>query len=178
MPTAALIVAILFFLVGLAGSVLPILPGTLLVWVGVLIHKLWMGDQSVSWQFVGIGAGIVALSYAADALFTWWGAKRFGASWKGALGAVVGGIVGAIFFTIWGMILGPIIGAVVVEYIDLRNHRQALRAGWGTFLGGLASMFVKLLLTVGLIGAFFMYLPDRPHSILPSEKHKETLPQH
>lgn len=162
MISLALTIAILFFLAGLAGAVLPILPGTLLAWLGIVVHKLMLGPASVSWTFVIVGLGVVILSYAADALFTWWGARRFGATWKGALGAVIGGIVGMLFFNLPGIILGPIIGAVAVEWVNLRNHRQALRAGWGTFIGGVVSMIVKLALTAGLIVAFFFYLPATP----------------
>jgi uncharacterized protein YqgC (DUF456 family) len=181
METAALIVTILLFLVGLAGAVLPVLPGTIIAWLGLLVHKLWMGGQSVPWWYVlAVGLGIVALTYLADAVFTWWGARRFGASWRGALGALVGGVVGLVFFGPLGIILGPIVGAVLVEWWHHKDHEKALRAGWGAFLGGLASMAVKLALTLVLIVGFFIYLPPDAHPELWSNDDgsppAETLP--
>ena len=154
---AALLVA-LFFLLALAGMILPVLPGTLLAFLGVLIHQVWVGDASVGWGFVGLAAGLVVLSMVVDYLATLWGARRFGASWQGAIGALVGGIVGAVFFSLPGIILGPIVGAIVFEYIQQRNAAQALRAGWGTFLGGLIAFAAKLACTIGVIGGFYFAL--------------------
>lgn len=153
--------AVLCFVVGLLGTVLPILPGTVIVWAGIVAHWFWMGERSVSGRFVLITLGVTILVQLLDVLFTWWGARRFGATWKGALGAVLGGIVG-IFFGPMGIIIGPIVGAILFEYINLRNHDQALKAGVGAIVGGLLSMVVKIVLTAGMIAAFFVYLPDTP----------------
>ena len=154
---AALTVTILIFLVGIITTVLPILPGTVITFGGVLVHKLWMGPDSVSWTFVLVCAGLAAASLAFDTLFAWWGAKRYGASWKGALGAIVGGILGIFLLTpIIGLIFGPIIGAVGFELLDGRTRQEAARAGWGTFLGTLAATAVKMLCTMGIIGGFII----------------------
>jgi len=154
----AAIVLALCFLLAVAGIVIPILPATLIAFAGVLIHQLWMGDASAGWTFVGIAAGLTVLSMVVDYVATVWGARRFGASWQGALGALLGGIVGAIFFNIPGIILGPIVGAVLFEFIQHRNPRQAARAGWGTFLGGLVAFAAKLACTAGIIGGFYLAL--------------------
>lgn len=155
----ALGIVILGFLVGLAGTFLPILPGPLVAWAGVLIHKLWLGSQSVAWWVVVVITGVMVITHLLDLLLTWWGAKHFGASWKGALGALVGGIAGFIFFNILGMIVGPFVGAFVFEWIDQRNTRQAVRAGWGSFIGGLLAFAAKGALVGLMAGLFFVYLP-------------------
>lgn len=160
METAALIVALIFFTVGLLGAVLPVLPGTALVWAGIVIHRLWLGDLSVSWTFILVGLVVVIISQLSDLLFTWWGARRFGASWKGGAGAVIGAIVGTIFFSLPGMFLGPIIGAVVAEYLSHGQERAAVKAGIGAVVGGLLSLVVNLAMTAGLIVAFFLSLPQ------------------
>ncbi|MFP4541977.1 MAG: DUF456 domain-containing protein [Opitutales bacterium] len=155
MSTLALSVVVLCFLLGLAGTVLPILPGTVIAFAGVLIHKLWMGADSVGWGFVAFCAVLGAASLVFDYVFTAWGARRYGASWKGALGAIVGGVVGIFIFTpLLGLILGPILGAVLFELMDGRTRRDAARAGFGTFIGGLAAFAVKLVCTLGIIGGF------------------------
>lgn len=150
-------VVALVFLLGLFGTLVPVLPGTLIAFLGVLVHKLWMGSASVSWSFVVFCGVIAAASLLFDWLFSWWGAKRYGASWKGALGAVLGGIVGIFIFTpIAGLILGPIIGAVLFELMDGRPQPEALRAGWGTLIGNLAAFAVKLVCTASIIGGFIL----------------------
>ncbi len=155
MSYLALLTASILFLIGFAGTILPILPGTVIAFAGVLVHKLWMGQGSVSWNFVLICAVLAGASLLFDYIFTWWGARRFGASWKGAFGAIAGGIVGIFLLTpIVGLMVGPIAGAVLFELMDGRTSREAARAGWGTFLGGIAAFVVKLFCTVGIIGGF------------------------
>ena len=139
METFALTVVSLFFLVGLLGSFIPVIPGNLVIWVGIVIHKLWMGPESVSWSFVGWTAGAVILAQGLDLLCTWWGARRFGASWRGALGAVVGGILGLLTLGFLGLLIGPILGAIIAELLSDRSFREAGRAGLGTVVGGVAA---------------------------------------
>ncbi len=146
------------FLVGFIGTVLPILPGTVIALLGVLIHKLWMGDNSVSWTFVGLAGGLALLSLAVDLLATWWGARHFGASRRGAIGAVLGGMVG-LFFGLPGLVLGPIIGAIGFELIERRPSGEATRAGMGTLIGGLLGLAAKMLCTLTIIIGFFLSLP-------------------
>ena len=157
MSILAISLVLLFFLVGLAGTIVPVLPGTVIAFAGVLIHKLWMGPESVSWGFVGFCALLAVSTLVFDWLFTWWGAKRYGATWKGALGAVLGGLAGMLFVgPVFGLVLGPILGAIVFELIDGRSRPEALRAGWGTLVGGVAAFAVKLVCTLGIIGGFFV----------------------
>lgn len=146
------------FIVGFVGTALPILPGTLIVFAGVVIHRLWLGDASVSWTYVGIAGVLAAFSFIVDFVASWWGAKRYGASMKGAIGALAGGVVG-IFFGLPGLILGPLIGAFAFELIDRRPAREAARAGFGTLIGGLAAFAFKMMCTVAIIGGFFIALP-------------------
>lgn len=149
----------LVFIISIIGTLLPILPGTLIAFCGVLLHKLIMQDASVSWWFVGVSFILVVASIVLDWVATWWGARRFGASWQGALGALVGGIVGAIFFNLPGIILGPVVGAFLFEWIHRRNSRDATRAGFGTLVGGLLAMSVKFAMTMGIAVGFFFALP-------------------
>ena len=78
-------VTALIFLIGLITALLPVIPGSVIVWLGVLTHKLWMGEASVSWQIVALTGLITAFGLIGDLIFGYWGAKKFGASWKGAL---------------------------------------------------------------------------------------------
>ena len=158
MPTAVHLFVALLILIGLGGSFLPLVPGAVLIWVAILLHKVWLGPESVSWVFVGWAAAAVVLSQVLDTLCTFWGARRFGASWRGALGAVVGGILGVLFFNIIGLVLGPIVGAVVAELVSDRSLREAGRAGLGTLVGGIAAFVLRLGISVGIVVAFYRAL--------------------
>jgi hypothetical protein len=130
----AFIVACLIICFGVFATVLPVLPGTLIVWLGVLVHRLWMGEDSVSWPFVGVAFLLVVVAQVFDTILSIWGAKSFGSTWKGALGGIVGGLVG-IFLGPMGMLVGTIVGAVLFEWIELRNSGRAAQAGLGTIFG-------------------------------------------
>ncbi len=155
METFSLVVVSLFFLAGLIGSFVPVIPGSLLIWIGILVHKLWMGPESVSWSFVGWAACAVLLAQALDLLCTWWGARRFGASWRGALGAVLGGVVGVLTLGFIGLVLGPVVGAVIAELLSDRSLRDAGRAGLGTVVGGITAFVLKFGISCAIIVAFF-----------------------
>jgi uncharacterized protein YqgC (DUF456 family) len=143
---------------GLLGTLLPILPGTVIAFAGIVVHKLLLGEASVSWEFVAIAFGITLLTLVIDAWCTWWGARRFGASWKGALGAVLGGLFGLIFFNLPGLILGPIAGAVLFELLDNRSGPEAARAGAGTVVGAVVAFILKIGLTTGMAAGFYFAL--------------------
>ncbi|MFQ6078567.1 MAG: DUF456 domain-containing protein [Thermodesulfobacteriota bacterium] len=111
------IVVIALFLIGLAGTILPTLPGNLLIFGGALVYGIFTGFGEVTfWVLAALGAisiGAQVLDYAAEA----YGAKRFGATKYGIWGAIIGGIVGFITFNIGGLIVGIFLGAVILEII-------------------------------------------------------------
>ena len=143
------------FLVGFIGSFLPILPGAVIIWAAILIHKLWLWDQSVSWTFVSIATGLMIAAVLADYACTVWGAKKFGASWRGGLGALLGGFLGLFIPPqILMIFVGPFVGAVAAEYLGGTFAKPALKAGMGTIVGGLVAFGVKIGLSMGMILGF------------------------
>ena len=152
----ATLIASLFIAVGILGCLLPVLPGTVIAFIGIALHKLLLGEASVSWGFVGLALAITVFSIVVDVWCTWWGARRFGASWKGALGAVLGGIAGLIFFSLPGLIIGPVVGAILFELMDDRAAPEAVAAGVGTIVGGLVAFFLKFGLTAAMGVSFYM----------------------
>lgn len=139
--------------VGLAGTVLPALPGTPLVFVGLWLAA-WIDDYArVSvWTLALLGLLVllaVAIDFAASAL----GAKRVGASPRAITGSVLGTFVG-LFFGIPGLLLGPFIGAVLGELSAQRGLDQAARAGVATWLGLVFGTIAKLALTLAMLGIF------------------------
>ncbi len=152
------ILAVILVLVGLAGTVLPALPGAPLVFVGLLLAAWADGFQKVGWFPLTLLGILTVGTFAVDFLATSLGAKRVGASYLAVGGAVVGTIVG-LFLGIPGLILGPFVGAVLGEYIARRDLRQAGKVGLGTWLGIVLGTAVKLGLIFLMIGLFvFAYV--------------------
>ncbi len=143
----------LLILVGLAGTILPAVPGVPLVFAGMLIGA-WVGDfEKVSvWTVVLLGvltAAAVVLEVVASAV----GAKRTGASWLAFAGAGVGTLIGA-FAGIVGLLLGPFVGAVIGEWLATRDMPQATRAGVGAAIGFIIGTAAKLALCFAMLGIF------------------------
>src|SRR5262245_52820788 len=138
-----LCVALLLMCVGLAGSILPGLPSTPLVLIAALGHKLYFGETGAAWWVVGVLAGFTLLSLVMDYLASVYGAKRLGATWRGAVGAVLGGLIG-LFFNLPGILLGPFIGATAFELVSGRTFKESSRAGLGATIGLLAGIIGKL----------------------------------
>jgi len=160
MEYTALGVCSLIFMIGLACSLLPVVPGSLIVWLGVITHRVWMGaDHSVTWKIVIIAGVLTLLGQVADFVMGVWGARKFGASWKGAVGAFVGAFVG--FFIpppLFWLIVGPILGAVIGELAAGRTFRDGGKAGVGTVVGGILAFALKFGISVCVIALFFLDL--------------------
>ena len=147
------IVALGLVLVGLAGTVLPGVPGAILVLAGLVLAAWIDGFARVG---PGILAGLAVLTLAAYALefvATAAGARRFGTSWWGVLGALAGTVVG-VFFGLPGLLIGPFLGAFGAELMARRDVRQAGRAGLGAWLGLLLGTVGRICLVLGMIGIF------------------------
>lgn len=136
-------IALLVMLLGLIGSLVPVLPGAPFLLAAVIGHRLYFGDASVSNTVLAVLAGLMALSLLFDFLAGMLGAKKFGATWRGMVGAVIGGLVG-LFFSLPGIILGPFLGATLFEMQGGREFKIAARAGFGALVG----------LVLGIVGKF------------------------
>jgi len=154
---AALIVATLFFIAGFFGTFVPAFPGSFIVWVGIIIYRLWLGDAGIPWWFVFVSGALTLIIYLFDILCGALGARKFGATWRGAVGALVGAIVG--FFIppplLW-LLLGPILGAIIGELLGGRRLAEAGRAGFGTVVGALVGLVFKISVTLFMIGWFYL----------------------
>lgn len=139
--------------VGLAGTILPALPGVPFVFAGLLIAA-WIGDfQKIGWPTITILAVLTVLAIAADLVATMFGAQRAGASKSALLGAAVGSVVG-LFFGLIGIFVFPFIGAVVGELIARQRMGQAAKVGVATWLGLLIGAIAKLSLAITMLGVF------------------------
>ncbi|MET0655308.1 MAG: DUF456 domain-containing protein [Pseudoxanthomonas sp.] len=145
--------AVILVLVGIAGVILPALPGLPLVFAGMLLAA-WAGDfQQIGWVTLVILGLLTLLSVAVDFFATMVGAKRVGASRKALLGAVLGTFAG-LFFGPIGLFAGPFVGALLGELWHGREIGQAAKVGLGTWLGILLGTVLKLGLAFAMLGLF------------------------
>lgn len=151
------VLAAILILVGLAGTVLPALPGTPVVFAGMLLAA-WAGDFAlISGWTVAVLGGLTALALLADFLAGVLGAKGFGASNWALFGAAIGAVAG-LFLGLVGLILGPLAGAVAGELVAGRGLRQATHAGFGAAVGFVVGTLAKIALSVAMLGVFVLAL--------------------
>jgi hypothetical protein len=145
--------AALLVVVGLAGTVLPVLPGALFVFAGLLIAAWADGFAYVGWIALAIIGALGLLSMGVDFAASIVGAKRVGASPLALAGATLGALAG-IFLGVPGIVFGPFAGAVLGELIARRDVLQAGKVGLGTWLGMLVAAIAKLVLAFAMIAVF------------------------
>lgn len=145
--------AILMVLVGLAGSILPALPGTPLVFAG-LVLAAWINDfQEVGWITLTALGVLTALTILVDVIGGALGARRVGASGLAITGATLGALFG-FFFGIPGLVLGPFFGALIGELMARSGAMAAGKVALGTWIGLLIATVLKLALTFAMLGVF------------------------
>lgn len=144
-------------LLGLAGVVLPVLPGSLLLFAGALLVAWAGGFALVGWPTLTVVGLLAVVIWAVDWVAAALGAKATGASRWAVIGASLGLLVG-LFFGPPGLLLGPAVGAILLEYWQDPDFDRALKAGLGTFVGFLLGSVVKVALAFVLVGALIVGL--------------------
>ncbi len=139
--------------VGIAGIVLPALPGVPLVFVGLLLAAWAEGFTRIGWPTLLVLGVLTVISLVVDVLSTTLGAQKLGASRLALVGSVIGTVAG-LFFMPWGLFIGPFVGALVGEYLHGRELGKATRVGIGTWLGIVLGVALKLGLAVAMLGVF------------------------
>jgi uncharacterized protein YqgC (DUF456 family) len=150
----ALLLALALMAVGLVGTVVPAIPGISLVFGGTLVYAIATNFQRVGFgELLAFGALTLlamALGFAAHAL----GARAFGATRWGVVGAIVGLLVGLLVAGPLGLILGPLLGAVALEAASGQPLRQAWRSGVGALLGFVLGTAAELTLALIIVISF------------------------
>lgn len=146
----------LFFLAGLAGAVLPFLPGPLLIFIGAFIYA-----AATEFTVIGLGRLVVlgvltgvgwALAHFASVL----GARRYGGSNWAVLGAIIGAIFGVAMGPL-GLVIGPAAGAVVFELAATRDLDRSVRGGVGAIVGVVVGAIAQVSIAAMMIGLFLWW---------------------
>jgi uncharacterized protein YqgC (DUF456 family) len=149
------VLAVIFVIAGLAGLVVPLLPGPLLIYIG-LILAAWAEDfVFISWGTLIILGLLMSVAHGIDFLAGALGAKKFGASRAAIIGATIGAFLG-IFFGFIGVILGPFVGAVIGQLTELKDLKSAGQVGVGTWIGFVFGMAAKIAIGLSMIGIFIL----------------------
>jgi uncharacterized protein YqgC (DUF456 family) len=145
--------AVILVLIGLGGVVLPALPGTILIFVGLLLAA-WADDftRVGPWMLIVIGV-LGAASYAVDFVAAALGAKHLGASKRAMVGAGLGTLLG-LFFGVVGVIIGPLLGAVIGELTQHRDWKRVGKAGLAAWIGFAIGTGVKVAIAFVMLGLF------------------------
>jgi uncharacterized protein YqgC (DUF456 family) len=147
------IVALLIMAIGLAGIILPILPGTPIIFAGALLYAIVTGFKDISFELILIFAGMTAVSLIFDYVSNYFSVRRMGGGKAGAIGAVLGVIIG-IFIHWLAIIILPFLLAVLFEIIAGRRTGRALKAGTGAWIGLLVGGVFRFAIGCVMIGIF------------------------
>ena len=151
-----LTIGFLCVMLGLIGSFLPVLPGPLTSWLGLLI-LYFTSIVPMNYTFLGITLAIAILIWILDYIIPAIGTKRFGGSTYGVYGTTIGLLIGLFSPIPFGILLGAFLGAFIGEMLhDKKNTRRAFRASIGSLLGLITSTIIKF--TVALVYAVLFFV--------------------
>lgn len=155
MEIVLLIIAFICMVVGIIGCIVPGLPGVPISYAGMWIAQA-TERVDFTWQELLVWGIATIMVSVLDYVVPAWGTKQFGGTKYGVWGSTIGVFVG-LFAGPWGVVIGPLAGAILGELIGGKAAAEALRAGWGSFLGLLCGTILKLIccgmMTVALIQA-------------------------
>ena len=147
-----------FVCLGIIGAFLPVLPGPITSWIGLLLlHLTKVIPQD--WWFLGITLAIAIIIFILDYFIPAMGAKRFGGTKYGVYGTTIGLIIGLLSPIPFGIIIGAFLGALIGELIyDSKDTSRALKASFGALLGFITSATIKFSIAVVYFVLFFTTL--------------------
>ena len=144
MDAFLIIIGLACALSGIAGSILPIIPGPSLSFFSLIIISFARDWTPFSAAFLAIAFGLTLLISLLDYVIPALGAKKYGASKPGIWCSVIGMVAGLIFFPPFGIFVGAFLGAVMGEFLAGKDSLAALKAGWGILVGNLLAITLKL----------------------------------
>lgn len=156
--TIFLVVVFILIVLGIAGTILPFLPGVPLVFVSICAYGWYEGFNLISPRLIALFAGFTVLSIFLNYLSVALGAKYFGSSKYGVIGALLGIFLGIFIFPPLGIFIGPWLGATIGEYIYNKDFSSSLRSGIGAVIGLVSSIFFDLIIAITMAIWFIIKL--------------------
>lgn len=149
------VIGTIILILGLIGCIIPALPGPPLSFVPLLILAIYQKfEPPLTGNLIMVMLAITIVVTVLDYIIPVLGAQRYKSSKWGIWGAVIGMIIGIIYFPPFGMLVGGFLGAVVIEIIAGKPGREAMKAGWGVFLGTMVGTVLKLIAS-GIMTYYF-----------------------
>jgi len=158
MVIAAWLIVVALFVVGLAATFYPILPGVYAVFAAFFVYGFMVSFEPFGWWFWIIQSLILIVLTVADYAISAMGVKKFGGSKASVWGSTIGLIIGPFVIPAFGLILGPFIGAVIGEMLTGADFNKAVKAGIGSVLGFFASSVMKIILKLVMITVFLIWV--------------------
>ena len=140
-------ISALLIIIGILGSIVPILPGPPIAFCGLLLVQ-FSSKHPFSTEFLIIFGVLAVLSAVIDNVLPIYATKKFNGSKKGIWGSAIGLVVGLFFFPPFGIIIGPMVGAFIGEIIDGKSGNNAIKPAFGSFIGFLSSIFLRFALSI------------------------------
>lgn len=149
---------IILFVVGMLGTVYPILPGVLAVYAAFFVYGWFFSFAPFGFWFWAIQTAIVVAVIVADYLISALGVKKFGGNRASVIGSMIGVLVGPFVIPFAGLILGPFIGAVLGELLSGTRLDLAVKSGIGSVVGFFSSVVAKVILQSIMIVLFIIWV--------------------
>lgn len=155
MSVVLIIIGFVLLFLGILGCIVPAIPGPPLSYIALILLEVakkgeaFTTEQLLFWAFVAVA--VTALDYVIPAA----GAKKYGASKYGVWGSVIGMLIGIFFFAPLGMLIGAFLGAVIGEIYVGKKSPDALKAGYGVFIGTMLGIGIKLAAS-GVMSFYFI----------------------
>lgn len=149
---------IALFVIGMAGTIYPILPGALAIYGAYFVYGLFFSFEPFGIVFWTLQTLIVVVLFIADYAVSAWGVKRFGGSRASIIGSTIGLIFGPFIIPAFGLIIGPFLGALIGEMLAGTNLERSIKVGIGSVVGLFTSVVVKVILQLLMIILFIIWL--------------------
>lgn len=152
------VLVVLLFIIGMAGTIYPILPGVLAIYAAFFVYGFLISFKDFDIYFWIIQTLILAVLFVADYAVSAWGVKRFGGTKASIIGSTIGIIIGPFVIPAFGLIIGPFAGAVIGEMVTGVSLQKSLKVGFGSLVGLFTSVVVKIILQLLMIILFILWL--------------------
>ncbi len=158
MSIPGMIIAVILFIMGIVGTLLPALPGAPLVWLGMLVYGFFTRFENLTLGFYIVQGLAVLITIATDYAATAYGTRRYGGSSAAIWGGILGILIGPFILGPLGLIIGPFLGAFALELFRGKSADQSFQAAFGSLIGLLGGTVLKFIVEAIMIIWFFWVL--------------------